>query len=93
MTDADGIKASATVEVRVTGAPNQCPTEPPSRTSSTARALDLNRWTVLRSPTTSSRHRLGRQLHLPIDNGSIYQAGTSARNIITQPTPERRCGR
>ena len=85
MTDAKGIKASATVTVRVTGAPNQCPTRTPSPTSSTAR-----RWTSTAGPCGAASDNFNvtnGELVLPIDNGSIYQGGTSAGNIITQPTP------
>ena len=49
------------------------------------------RWTstagrVRAQRSTTSPSRNG-ELVLPIDNGSIYQGGTSAGNIITQPTP------
>ena len=44
MTDAQGIKASATVDVRVTGAPNQCDQNAKSDEFN-GTALDLNRWT------------------------------------------------
>ncbi|HEY6889215.1 MAG TPA: ThuA domain-containing protein, partial [Solirubrobacter sp.] len=84
VTDAQGIKASATVDVRVTGAPNQCDHNAKSDEFNGS-SLDLNRWTVRRSFdnfTVSNG-----ELVLPIDNGSIYQGGTSAGNIITQPTP------
>ena len=84
VTDAQGIKASATVDVRVTGAPNQCDQNAKSDEFN-GTGLDLNRWTVRRSLNNISV--TDGELVLPIDNGSIYQGGTSAGNIITQPTP------
>ena len=36
-----------------------------------------------RPPTVS-----GGNLNFPIDNGSLYGPGTSARNIIVQPLPD-----
>jgi PKD repeat protein len=84
VTDAKGIKSSATVGVRVTGAPNQCDQNARSDEFN-GTGLDLNRWTVRRSFDNFSV--TGGELVLPIDNGSIYQGGTSAGNIITQPTP------
>ncbi|HWK26457.1 MAG TPA: ThuA domain-containing protein [Solirubrobacter sp.] len=84
VTDAAGIKASATVGVRVTGAPSQCPHNARSDEFDGS-ALDLQRWTVRRS-FDNFQVRNGR-LEVPIDNGSLYQAGTSAGNIITQPVP------
>ncbi len=83
-TDETGIKASATVTVRVTGAPNQCPSNAKSDEFDGS-SLDTARWTVQRS-ADNFQVRDG-QLELPIMNGSMYQAGTSAKNIITQPTP------
>jgi PKD repeat protein/plastocyanin len=84
VTDAQGIKSSATVPVRVSSKPNQCDQNAKSDEFN-GTALDLNRWSVKRS-ANNFQVRNGR-LELPIDNGSIYQAGTSAVNIITQPTP------
>ena len=84
VTDAQGIKASTTVDVRVTGAPNQCDQNAKSDEFN-GTGLDLNRWTVRRSLNNITV--ADGQLVLPIDNGSIYQGGTSAGNIITQPTP------
>ena len=74
-------------------AASQCPTNDRGRTSSTARArhqpLDGHRGRTTRVRRRSSSG----SLNFPIDNGSIYQAGTSARNIIVQPLPERRLWR
>ena len=84
MTDPEGSKASATVPVRVTGAPDQCPSNARSDEFD-GNALDTSRWTVQRS-LDDFQVRNG-MLELPIDNGSMYGAGTSAKNIITQATP------
>ncbi len=84
VTDPEGSKASATVPVRVTGAPDQCPSNARSDEFD-GNALDTNRWTVQRS-LDDFQVRNG-MLELPIDNGSMYGAGTSAKNIITQATP------
>ncbi len=70
--------------MRVTGAPNQCDQNAKSDEFN-GTGLDLNRWTVRRSLNNISVSN--GELVLPIDNGSIYQGGTSAGNIITQPTP------
>ena len=51
-------------------------------------ALDTNRWTVIRPDNTRPPTVVGGNLNLPIDNGSIYGPGTSARNIIVQPLPD-----
>jgi cytochrome c len=51
-------------------------------------ALDPDRWQVIRPDDTNPFSVSGGELHLPIDNGSIYGPGTSARNIIVQPLPE-----
>ncbi len=45
----------------------------------------MNRWTVERS-LNNFQVRNGR-LELPIDQGSMYQGGTTAKNVITQPAP------
>ena len=67
-----------------TGAPNQCDQNAKSDEFN-GNSLDLNRWTVRRS--LDNFNVTNGELVLPIDNGSIYQGGTSAGNIITQPTP------
>jgi cytochrome c len=84
VTDPKGAKSTASVEVRVTGAPSQCPQNAKSDEFD-GTALDLDRWTVQRS-LDNFQVRNGR-LELPIDNGSMYQTGTSAKNVITQPVP------
>src|SRR3954453_9360189 len=84
VTDAAGIKSSATVDVRVTGAPNQCDQNAKSDEFDGS-SLNLQRWTVRRSHD-NFQVRNGR-VELPIDNGSIYEGGTTAGNIIPQPVP------
>jgi cytochrome c len=85
-TDPDGGEATATVEVRVTGAGGQCPTGVRSDEFD-GDALDTNRWTVIRPDATRPPTVSGGNLNFPIDNGSIYGPGTSARNIVVQPLP------
>ena len=86
-TDPDGGQSTATVEVRVTGAGGgQCPTGVRSDEFD-GDALDTNRWTVIRPDNTRPPTVSGGNLNFPIDNGSIYGPGTSARNIVVQPLP------
>ncbi|HEX5979935.1 MAG TPA: ThuA domain-containing protein, partial [Thermoleophilaceae bacterium] len=84
-TDATGQRGRDTVEVRVTPS-GQCPTGPVRSDEFDGNSLDTNRWTVLRSNDNFAV--ANGELRLPIDNGSMYGAGTSARNLIVQPTPE-----
>ncbi|HZB34246.1 MAG TPA: DUF1349 domain-containing protein, partial [Streptosporangiaceae bacterium] len=84
-TDATGQRGRDTVEVRVNPS-DQCPIGPVRSDEFDGNSLDTNRWTVLRS--NDNFEVSGGQLRLPIDNGSIYGPGTSARNIIVQDTPE-----
>ena len=85
-TDPDGGESTATVEVRVTGAGGQCPTGVRSDEFD-GDALDTNRWTVIRPDSTRPPTVSGGNLNFPIDNGSLYGPGTSARNIVVQPLP------
>ena len=85
VTDATGQKGRASVEVRVTSG-EECPTGPVRSDEFDGDSLDTNRWTVIRSNDTFEVE--DGQLRLPIDNGSIYEGGTTAQNIIVQDTPE-----
>ncbi len=54
------------------------------------------RWTPTAGASARSANNFqvaNGRLELPIDNGSIYQNGTSAVNIITQPVPTAASGR
>ena len=81
-------KGTATVEVQRHRRPTQCPTGPLRSDEFDGNALDSNRWTVIRPRRTTTVDGRQRQPAFPIDNGSIYGPGTSARNIIVQDTPE-----
>jgi cytochrome c len=85
--DESGGKASATVDVRVTSPSGQCPTGTRSDEFD-GDALDTDRWTVLRPDAANPFSVEGGQLHLPIANGSMYGPGTTAQNLIVQPTPD-----
>ena len=47
----------------------------------------MNRWDVVRPDATRPPTVSGGNLNFPIDNGSLYQAGTTARNIVVQDLP------
>jgi cytochrome c len=85
-TDADGGHASATVQVVVT-AGGSCPTNLRSDEFD-GDSLDTNRWQIIRPDNTRPPTVSGGNLNFPIDNGSIYGTGTSARNIVVQPLPD-----
>jgi cytochrome c len=87
-TDADGGTASATVQVRVTAPPSDCPTGAVRSDEFEGDQLDGDRWTVIRPDGTRPPTVQGGALRFPIDNGSIYETGTTARNIIVQPLPD-----
>ncbi len=86
VSDPDGGEATDTVQVRVTSG-EQCPTGPVRSDEFDGDALDTNRWTVIRPDSTRPPTVSGGELHFPIDNGSIYGPGTSARNIVVEPLP------
>ena len=88
VTDASGAKSSASVEVRVTRPLDECPTGPVRSDEFDGTALDLNRWTVERPDTANPLSVSDGNLNLPIANGSMYGAGTTAKNIIVQDTPD-----
>jgi PKD repeat protein len=86
-TDAQGGHATATVQVVVT-AGGSCPQNNLRSDEFNGDALDTSRWQVIRPDNTRPPTVSGGNLNFPIDNGSIYQTGTSARNIIVQPLPD-----
>ena len=88
VTDASGGKGEASVEIRVTRPLDQCPTGPVRSDEFDGTALDLNRWTVERPDTENPFSVSDGHLNLPIANGSMYGAGTTAKNIIVQDTPD-----
>ena len=61
-------------------------------TSSRAIGSTSNRWQIIRPNDTRPPTVSGGNLNFPIDVGSLYAAGASARNIIVQPLGGR-CGR
>ena len=87
-TDAAGGKASDTVEVRVTAPPDQCPTGPVRSDEFDGDQLDTERWTLLRPDEEHPLSVSGGHLTLPIANGSMYQAGTTAKNLVVQDLPD-----
>jgi PKD repeat protein/glucose/arabinose dehydrogenase len=87
-TDAAGGKASATVQVRVTAPPSQCPTGPVRSDEFEGDQLDTERWTVLRPDEANPFSVAGGRLALPIANGSMYGTGTTAKNLILQDLPD-----
>ena len=88
VTDASGGKCTATVEVRVTRPLDECPTGPVRSDEFDGTALDLNRWTVVRPDDANPLTVSDGNLNLPIANGSMYGAGTSAKNLVLQDMPE-----
>jgi PKD repeat protein/plastocyanin len=85
-TDPKGGHASATVQIVVT-AGGSCPQNNLRSDEFDGDALDTNRWDVIRPDNTRPPTVSGGNLNFPIDNGSIYGPGTSARNIIVQDLP------
>jgi PKD repeat protein/glucose/arabinose dehydrogenase len=83
-TDAKGGHATATVQIVVT-AGGPCPTTGVKSDEFNGDSLDTNRWQIIRPDNTRPPTVSGGNLNFPIDNGSLYQTGTSARNIIVQP--------
>jgi cytochrome c len=88
VTDAQGARSTATVDVRVTRKPDQCPTGPARSDEFDGTALDTDRWTVLRPDAAHPFSVADGKLALPVPNGSMYAGGTSAKNVIVQPTPD-----
>jgi len=87
-TDAQGGKASATVQVGVTAPPSQCPTGPVRSDEFDGAELDTARWTVLRPDPANALTVADGNLKLPIAPGSIYATGTTAKNIVVQDAPD-----
>ncbi|HET8784604.1 MAG TPA: ThuA domain-containing protein, partial [Candidatus Limnocylindrales bacterium] len=83
-TDPNGAAATASVQVEVT-ASNECPQNNVKSDEFNGDSLDTNRWQIIRPDNTRPPTVSGGNLNFPIDNGSLYQTGTSARNIIVQP--------
>ena len=87
VTDPDGGKGSVSLQIRVT-AGDQCPENNLRSDEFDGTAIDTNRWTMIRPDATRPPTVQGGFLRFPIDNGSVYGAGTSARNIMVQPLPD-----
>ena len=67
--------------------PDECPTGTRSDEFD-GDGLDTGRWTVLRPDAEHPFAVEDGSLKLPIANGSMYLGGTSAKNLIVQPTPD-----
>ena len=94
VTDASGGRSAASVEVRVTRPLDECPTGPVRSDEFDGNALDteqLGRSCVPTRPTRSASS--DGNLNLPIANGSMYGAGTTAKNLVVQEAPTRASGR
>src|SRR5918999_302127 len=85
-TDAAGARSSTTVQVRVNN-PGQCPQNNVRSDEFEGSQLDTSRWSIIRPDGTRPPTVEGGFLRFPIDNGSVYGPGTSARNIVVQPLP------
>ena len=85
-TDANGASATASVQVEVTSS-SECPQNNVRSDEFEGDSLDTNRWQIIRPDDTRPPTVSGGNLNFPIDNGSLYGPGTSARNIIVQPLP------
>ena len=86
-TDPNGASATASVQVEVTSS-SECPQNNVRSDEFEGDSLDTNRWQVIRPDNTRPPTVSGGNLNFPIDNGSLYGPGTSARNIIVQPLPD-----
>ncbi len=75
VTDPDGGKGSTSLQIRVT-AGDQCPENNLRSDEFDGTAIDSNRWTMIRPDATRPPTVEGGFLRFPIDNGSIYGAGT-----------------
>ena len=67
--------------------PDECPIGGVRSDEFEGSELDTDRWSVIRPDGTRPPTVEGGFLRFPIDNGSIYGPGTSARNIVVQPLP------
>ncbi|HET9736477.1 MAG TPA: ThuA domain-containing protein [Solirubrobacteraceae bacterium] len=85
-TDPQGASSTATVQVTVTSA-GQCPQDGLRSDEFEGSALNEDRWTVLRPDAENPFNVSNGQLNLPIANGSMYGAGTTAENLIVQELP------
>ena len=85
-TDPNGASATASVQVEVTSS-SECPENNVRSDEFEGDSLDTNRWQIIRPDDTRPPTVSGGNLNFPIDVGSIYGPGTSARNIIVQPLP------
>jgi PKD repeat protein/glucose/arabinose dehydrogenase len=85
VTDPSGQRGHEEVDI-VVQSDSQCPTGPVRSDEFDGDALDTGRWTVLRS--LDNFEVANGSLRLPIDQGSMYGPGTSAKNIIVQDAPD-----
>ena len=86
-TDPNGASATASVQVEVTSS-DECPQDNVKSDEFEGDSLDTNRWQIIRPDSTRPPTVSGGNLNFPIDVGSLYGPGTSARNIIVQPLPD-----
>jgi PKD repeat protein/plastocyanin len=86
-TDPNGASATASVQVEVTSS-GECPANNVKSDEFNGDSLDTNRWQIIRPDSTRAPTVSGGSLNFPIDVGSLYGPGTSARNIIVQPLPD-----
>ena len=86
-TDPNGASATASVQVEVTSS-GECPQNNVKSDEFNGDSLDTNRWQIIRPDSTRPPMVAGGNLNFPIDVGSLYGPGTTARNIIVQPLPD-----
>ena len=72
------------MQVEVTSS-DECPQNNVKSDEFEGDSLDTNRWQVIRPDGTRPPTVSGGNLNFPIDVGSLYGLGTTARNIIVQP--------
>ncbi len=87
-TDPNGQSATTSVEVEVTPPPSECPQDNVRSDEFEGNSLDTNRWSIIRPDNTRPPTVANGSLNFPIDVGSLYGTGMSARNIIVQPLPD-----